>query len=83
LTLELAPGESEHKFGVNGGAGLRIGGSRIAIMGEVRIFYFREYELRFNVADAPSVVEDLLEGLDPVRFEPVIVNALAGLVFRF
>ena len=32
-------------------------------MGEVRVFYFREYELRFNVADAPPVVEDLLEGL--------------------
>jgi hypothetical protein len=45
-------------------------------MGEVRVFYFREYELRFNVADAPPVVEDRLEGLDPVRFEPVIVNAL-------
>jgi hypothetical protein len=83
LRLEVAPGESEHRFGVNGGAGLRIGGSRVAIMGEVRVFYFREYELRFNVADAPPVVEDLLEGLDPVRFEPVIVNAQAGLVFRF
>ena len=83
LRLEVAPGESDHRFGVNGGAGLRIGGSRVAIMGEVRAFYFREYELRFNVADAPPVVEDLLEGLDSVRFEPVIVNAQAGLVFRF
>ena len=83
LRLEVAPDESEHRFGVNGGAGLRIGGSRIAFMGEVRVFYFREYELRFGVADAPPVFEDLLEGLDPVRFEPVIVNAQAGLVFRF
>ena len=83
LRLEVAPGESEHRFGLNGGAGLRIGGGRIAFMGEVRVFYFREYELRFNVADAPPVVEDLLEGLDPVRFEPIIVNAQAGLVFRF
>jgi hypothetical protein len=83
LRLEVAPGESEHRFGLNGGAGLRIGGSRIAFMGEVRVFYFREYELRFNVANAPSVVEDLIDGLDPVRFEPIIVNAQAGLVFRF
>jgi hypothetical protein len=83
LRLEVAPGESQHRFGVNGGAGLRIGGSRVAIMGEVRVFYFREYELRFNVEDAPPVVDDLLEGLDPVRFEPIIVNAQAGLVFRF
>jgi len=83
LRLEVAPEESEHRFGVNGGAGLRIGGGRIAFMGEVRVFYFREYELRFNVAGAPSVVEDLIDGLDPVRFEPIIVNAQAGLVFRF
>ena len=81
LRLEVAPGESDHRFGVNGGAGLRIGGSRVAIMGEVRVFYFREYELRFNVADAPAVVEDLLEGLDSVRFEPVIVNAQLGSCF--
>ena len=83
LRLEVAPEESEHRFGVNGGAGLRIGGGRVAIMGEVRVFYFREYELRFGVADAPPFVEDLLEGLAPVRFEPVIINAQAGLVFRF
>jgi hypothetical protein len=83
LRLQAAPGESDHRYGVNGGAGLRIGGSRVAVMGEVRVFYFREYELRFSVEDAPDIVEDLLEGLDPIRFEPVIVNAQAGLVFRF
>jgi hypothetical protein len=83
LRLEVAPEESEHRFGLNGGAGLRIGGNRVAFMGEVRVFYFREYELRFDVADAPPIIDDLLEGLDPVRFEPIIVNAQAGLVFRF
>ncbi len=83
LRLDVAPGESENRFGVNGGGGLRIGGSRIAIMGEVRVFYFREYELRFNLEDAPPLIGDLLEGLAPVRFEPIIVNAQAGLVFRF
>jgi hypothetical protein len=34
------PGESEQRLGLNGGAGLRIGGSRVALMAEVRVFYF-------------------------------------------
>lgn len=83
LQLRAAPGESEHRIGVNGGAGLRIGGSRVALMAEVRAFYFREYELRFAVEDSPGVVEALLDNVAPVRFEPVVVNAQAGLVFRF
>jgi len=83
LRLRAAPGESNHRFGVNGGAGLRIGGRWVALMAEVRAFYFREYELRFGVDGAPALVTDLLDGLAPVRFEPVIVNAQAGLVFRF
>jgi hypothetical protein len=33
LTLRAVPGQSEHQWGVNGGAGLRIGG-RVALMGE-------------------------------------------------
>jgi hypothetical protein len=33
LTLRAVPGQSEHRWGVNGGAGLRIGG-RVALMGE-------------------------------------------------
>ena len=41
------PGQSDDRWGVNGGAGLRIGG-RVAVMGEVRVFYFPEYELRFE-----------------------------------
>lgn len=83
LRLQAAPGQSENRFGLNGGLGLRIGGSRVAFMGEVRAFYFQEYELRFGVDDAPDLIEDLLERIDPVGFEPVIVNAQAGLVFRF
>jgi hypothetical protein len=83
LRLRAAPGESNHRFGLNGGAGLRIGGRRVALMAEVRAFYFREYELRFGVDGAPALVTDLLEGLAPVRFEPVIVNAQAGIVLRF
>jgi len=83
LRLTAAPGESDHRFGVNGGAGLRVGGSRVAVQGEVRVFYFREYELRFAVDDAPEIVGELLEEVAPVRFEPVIVNAQVGLVFKF
>ena len=83
LRLRAAPGAPEHRYGVNGGAGLRIGGRRVALMGEVRVFYFREFELRFGVDGAPALVGEALDSVGPVRFEPVIVNAQAGLVFKF
>ncbi len=83
LRLHAAPGESDHRFGVNGGAGLRVGGSRVAVMAEVRVFYFQEFELRFAVEDAPGPATSLLENIDPIRFDPIIVNAQAGLVIRF
>lgn len=83
LRLLATPGQSDHRFGVNGGAGIRLGGSRLALMAEARVFYFKEYELNFAVEDGPGFVNDLLGGLDPVRFEPVIVNAQAGLIIRF
>jgi hypothetical protein len=83
LGLRAAPGESGQRVGVNGGAGLRLGGDRVALMAEVRGFYFREYELRFDLEDAPDFVATLLESVDTIRFRPVIVNAQAGLVFKF
>lgn len=82
LTLRATPGQDEHRWGVNGGAGLRIGG-RVGLLAEVRGFYFRDYELRFAVDDAPELAEELLEAIDPVRFTPVFVNAQVGLVIRF
>jgi hypothetical protein len=82
LTLVAAPGQSDNRWGINGGAGLRLGG-RVALIGEVRVFYFREYELRFGAEDGLEILDDLLSGLDPVRFEPVFVNAQAGITFRF
>lgn len=82
LTLRGTPGESEHRWGVNGGAGLRIGG-RVALFGEVRAFYFRDYELRFGTTNGPDLLDDLLAEADVVRFEPVFVNAQVGLAFRF
>ena len=83
LRLRAAPGESGHRIGLNGGAGLRLGGDRVALMAEIRGFYFRDYELRFELEDAPDFVEELLDNLDAVRFQPIIVNAQAGLVFKF
>ena len=83
LRLRATPGDSDSRFGINGGAGLRIGGGALALMGEVRVFYFRDFELRFSVDDGPELLDDLLEGLDPIKFEPVIVNAQAWLVFKF
>jgi hypothetical protein len=82
LTLRAVPGQSEHRWGVNGGAGLRIGG-RVALLGEVRIFYFREHELRFEAENDFGILDELLAGLAPVRFDPVFVNAQAGVTFRF
>ena len=76
------PGQSDHRWGVNGGAGLRIGG-RVALVGEVRVFYFREYELRFQAENGFDILNELLAGLAPVRFDPVFVNAQAGVTFRF
>lgn len=83
LHLRAAPGESEHRIGVNGGGGLRLGGDRVALLVEVRGFYFREYDLRFEVEGAPDFAARLLETTDAIRFRPVIVNGQAGLVFKF
>jgi hypothetical protein len=82
LTLVAVPGQSDHRWGVNGGAGLRIGG-RVALVGEVRVFYFREYELRFKAENGSDILDELLAGLAPVRFDPVFVNAQAGVTLRF
>lgn len=82
LTLRATPGEDESRTGVNAGAGLRIGG-RVALMAEARVFYFREYELRFALEDTVVILDDLLDAIPPVRFRPVFVNAQVGLVFRF
>ena len=82
VTLIAAPGQSEHRWGVNAGAGLRLGG-RVALIGEVRVFYFREYELRFEAEDGLEILDELLDGLAPVRFDPILVNAQAGVTFRF
>lgn len=82
LTLRATPGEAGHRIGLNGGAGVRIG-RKIAMIAEVRGFYFREYELRFGTTEGPQLAEDLLAQADPVNFTPVFVNAQVGLTFRF
>jgi len=83
LRLEVAQGESKHRYGLNAGGGIRIGGQRLALMGEVRVFYFKDYELTFSVENAPSIVSDLIREIPAITFDPVIVNAQAGLVVRF
>ena len=83
LNLRAVPGESGRRIGVNGGAGLRVGGDRLALVLEVRGFYFPEYDLRFDVEGAPDFAASLLEGSDAIRFRPVIVNGQVGLAFRF
>jgi hypothetical protein len=82
LTLRAVPGESKHRWGVNGGAGLRVG-RRVALVGEVRVFYFPEYELHFASENGGEILDELIGGLSPVRFKPIFVNAQAGVTFRF
>jgi len=83
VRLDVVRGESKSRYGFNGGLGLRVGGSRLAAIGEVRVFYFKDYELTFDVGDAPDIVEDLIERIPVVEFNPIIVNAQVGLVVRF
>jgi hypothetical protein len=86
VRLVATPTESQHSLGANVGAGLRIRlGGNIALMGEARIFGFREYELAFSVATSPTVplLDEAIAGLDTVRFDPVYFHAAAGLTISF
>ena len=83
LRLIAVPDAKEHRWGLNGGAGLRIGGRHVALMAEARVFYFREFELRLAVVEGPDLLDAILTGIDIVHFEPVVANAQAGIVFRF
>jgi hypothetical protein len=83
LRLAVSRGESNTRYGINGGAGLRIGGRHVAVIGEVRAFYFKDYDLTFDADNAPGIVSDLLQQIPAVTFDPIIINAQAGLVVRF
>lgn len=82
LELSITPGQSEHRTGINAGGGLRFG-DRVAFVAEARVFYFGEYEMRFGLEEDDAILSELLEGIPPVRFRPVFLNAQAGLVFKF
>ncbi len=82
LQLRASPGQSGHRFGLNGGAGVRIG-TRVAFVAEVRGFYFGDYDLRFASDDGDDLIDDLLAEVAPVTFRPVFVNAQVGINFRF
>jgi hypothetical protein len=83
LRLLAAPGEENHKWGFNAGAGVRIGGDRLALVAEARAFYFREFDLRLAAPDGPDLLSGVANGIPAIRFEPVVVNAQVGVVFRF
>lgn len=82
LALRASPGQSGHRLGVNGGAGIRVGG-RVALTAELRGFYFGEYDLRFSSEAGDELIDELLAEAAPVSFRPVFVNALIGVSFRF
>jgi opacity protein-like surface antigen len=86
VRLEATPTESKHRFGANAGAGLRIRlGGNVSLLGEARVFGFREYELAFTLATSPSlpILGEAIAGLDKVRFDPVYFHAAAGLTVSF
>ncbi|HSK10134.1 MAG TPA: hypothetical protein VK911_11190 [Vicinamibacterales bacterium] len=82
LRLTARPGESEHRWGVNAGAGVRVGG-RVSLVAEARIFYFRDYQLQFGLEGGLPYLDELVDSIESFRFEPVFVNAQAGLSVRF
>jgi hypothetical protein len=82
LTLVATPDQSAHRWGVNGGAGIRVGG-KLALIAEARIFYFRSYNLRFVMDDPLPFLNELVSSVDSIRFEPVILNGQVGLSYRF
>jgi hypothetical protein len=86
LRLVASPTQSQHSFGANAGAGLRIRlGRNVALMGEARVFGFREYQLAFSLATKPSlpILDEAVAGLETVRFNPVYFHAAAGLTLSF
>ncbi len=84
LALVATPDQSADRWGLNAGAGVRIGiGGRIALVAEARLFYFGDYRLAFRLDDPIPFVDDLVSGIDEITFRPVIVNAQAGLAIRF
>jgi hypothetical protein len=83
VRLAVDPQESGHRFGVNAGGGLRIGGRNVALVGEARVFYFREYELTFVSDEGDEFLNQFLAGFEPVRFRPIVITAQGGLLFRF
>lgn len=82
LRLVVAPTDSDHRFGVNGGVGLRV---RVApnasIVGELRGFYFKDYELVVETDDA--LLAGLVATFQTVRFDPILVNGVVGVAFSF
>jgi hypothetical protein len=86
LQLVAVPTQEEHSVGANAGLGLRAGlGGNLSLLVEARIFGFREYELAFSLAGAPSlpILEEAIAGLERVRFDPVYFHAAAGLSLSF
>jgi len=86
LRLVALPTQSDHSFGLNGGAGIRVGlGANVSLMAEARGFLFREYELGFELTTTPSVpgTGDLIEGIEVIQFKPVYFQAAAGIVILF
>jgi hypothetical protein len=84
LRVGAAPARGGHRFGVNGGGGVRAEvGPRLAVFAETRVFAFRSYALAF-VPDAEGAgIEALLGALPTVEFAPRYFHGAAGIAIRF
>jgi len=82
VKLEVAPTESNFRFGANGGAGLRFPiAPHVSLSVEGRVFYFREYQLQAVVPDQVGIPD--IERLGLIEFTPIVVNVSGGVSIRF
>lgn len=92
LRAEARPGDEDSgRLGANAGLGLQVRlGPRLWLVGEGRAFLFQRHRLYWRRGGSRplSVLEDTLASeverrLDPLDFNPVFLNAAAGLALAF
>jgi hypothetical protein len=81
-------GGDEGKLGANAGVGIAVGGT-LSVVAEGRIFVFKERRIQWSAAGTPAsaleaqLLEQVLQRLPEVEFNPTTFQALLGLSLRF
>ena len=93
FTAQAVPTESgdSGKVGANVGAGLQIPiGSHFAVIGEARGFVFKERKLQWTAVPDQGLpptqavaLQNIINGLDPVKFKPSFWQATGGIAISF